>query len=114
MSVTIKSPHDLRALLATMKSAKKQGVHMAIWDRDIKTVEDAIITIEALRSQLHPASANEGSAHQPQGGDAREPTPEMLAAGERAWMGRNLADPKSNPIRDCYLAMVAHRPEYLP
>lgn len=50
MSVTVKAPHDLRALLATMKSAKAQGVHMAIWDRDIKTIEDAIETIEAIRS----------------------------------------------------------------
>jgi len=50
MSVTVKSPHDLRALLATMKSAKTQGVNMAIWDRDIKAIEDAIATIEAIRS----------------------------------------------------------------
>jgi hypothetical protein len=54
MSVTVHSPHNLRALLATMKSAKEQGVHMAIWDRDIKTVEDAIATIEAIRAQPSP------------------------------------------------------------
>ena len=35
-----------------------------------------------------------------------EPTPEMLAAGERAWMNRDLSDPNSAPIRDCYRAMV--------
>ena len=46
---TIKEPFDLRALLATMKSAKQQGVPMAIWDRDIKTVEDAIAVIQAIR-----------------------------------------------------------------
>jgi hypothetical protein len=51
MSVTVKAPFDLMALLATMKSAKEQGVGMAIWDRDIKTVEDAIATIDAIRSQ---------------------------------------------------------------
>ena len=49
MSFTMKEPHDLRALLATMKSAKEQGVNMNIWDRDIKAVEDAIATIEAFR-----------------------------------------------------------------
>jgi hypothetical protein len=49
MSVTIKAPHELRALLATMKSAKEQRVNMNIWDRDIKAVEDAIKTIEAIR-----------------------------------------------------------------
>ena len=48
MSDTIKAPHDLRALLATMKSAKEQRVNMNIWDRDIKAVEDAIATIEAI------------------------------------------------------------------
>lgn len=50
MSVIIKEPFDLRALLATMKSAKEQRVNMCIWDRDIKTVEDAIETIEAIRA----------------------------------------------------------------
>lgn len=49
--VTVKAPFDLMALLATMKSAKEQRVGMAIWDRDIKTVEDAIATINAIRSQ---------------------------------------------------------------
>lgn len=39
-----------------------------------------------------------------------EITPEMMAAGEHAWMHRNLNDPDSHPIRDCYLAMVAARP----
>jgi hypothetical protein len=51
MSVTVKEPFDLMALLATMKSAKEQRVGMAIWDRDIKTVEDAIATIKAIRAQ---------------------------------------------------------------
>jgi hypothetical protein len=51
MSVTVKAPHDLEALLATMKSAKEQRVNMNIWDRDIKTVEDAIATINAIRAQ---------------------------------------------------------------
>lgn len=50
MSVVIKFPRDLQALLATMQSAKEQGVHMAIWDRDIKAVQDAIATIEAIRA----------------------------------------------------------------
>lgn len=48
-AVTVNAPRDLNALLATMKSAKKQGVHMAIWDRDIKMVEDAIATIDGVR-----------------------------------------------------------------
>lgn len=46
----VKAPLDLQALLATMQSAKEQGVGMAIWDRDIKTVQDAIATIEAIRA----------------------------------------------------------------
>lgn len=53
----INEPFDLRALLATMKSAKEQGVHMAIWDRDIKAVEGAIAVIQAIRaSPPHPRS----------------------------------------------------------
>lgn len=51
MSVTVYAPLGLMALLATMKSAKEQGIGMAIWDRDIKTVEDAIAMINAIRSQ---------------------------------------------------------------
>lgn len=49
MSVTIPSPRDLQALLATMESAKEQRVNMNIWDRDIKAVRDAIVFIEAMR-----------------------------------------------------------------
>lgn len=60
MNITIKAPFDLRALLATMQAAKEQGVHMAIWDRDIKAVEDAIATIEAIR-RLPSAVGNAGS-----------------------------------------------------
>lgn len=47
--VIVHAPHDLQALLATMKSAKAQSVNMNIWDRDIKTVEDAITTIMGIR-----------------------------------------------------------------
>ena len=50
MSVTVNEPFDLMALLATMKSAKEKRVGMAIWERDIKTVEDAIATIKAIRA----------------------------------------------------------------
>lgn len=50
MSITVKEPFDLRTTLATMKSAKEKGVGMNIWDRDIKAVEDAIATIEAIRN----------------------------------------------------------------
>jgi hypothetical protein len=50
MSVEVKEPFDLRALLSTMKLAKSQGVGMAIWDKDIRAVEDAIRVIEAIRS----------------------------------------------------------------
>jgi hypothetical protein len=49
--ITVKATHDLQALLATMKSAKKQRVNMSIWDRDIKAVEDAIALIESLRQR---------------------------------------------------------------
>lgn len=48
--ITIKAPFDLRATLATMKSAKAKGVNMAIWDKDIKAVEDAIELIEKMRA----------------------------------------------------------------
>lgn len=48
--INIPSPHDLKTTLATMKTAKKRGVNMCIWDRDIKAVEDALAVIEALRS----------------------------------------------------------------
>jgi hypothetical protein len=51
MSVTIKEPFDLMALLATMKAAKEQNVGMAIWARDIQAVEDAVATIKAIRAQ---------------------------------------------------------------
>ena len=49
MSITVKAPLDLQALLAKMKSAKEQGVNMNVWPGDIKAVEDAIATIEAIR-----------------------------------------------------------------
>ena len=39
-----------------------------------------------------------------------EPTAEQMKAGEQAWMNRNLADPESNPIRDCYKAMLTAAP----
>ena len=52
MEITIKEPFELRALLATMKSAHGKRVNMNIWERDIKAVEDAIALIEALRA--HP------------------------------------------------------------
>jgi hypothetical protein len=45
------SLNDLRALLATMKSAKEKRVNMAVWDRDIKVVEDAIQLIEIISRQ---------------------------------------------------------------
>ncbi len=44
------APLDLQALLVVMKSANEKGVGMSIWDRDIKIVEDAIATIEAIRA----------------------------------------------------------------
>lgn len=47
--IPVNEPHDLRATLAKMKSAKEQGVNMNVWDRDIDAVEDAIATIEAIR-----------------------------------------------------------------
>lgn len=50
MSITVKAPLDLQALLAKMKSAKEQGVGMSVWDTEIKTVEEAIATIEAIRA----------------------------------------------------------------
>jgi len=39
---------NLQATLATMKSAHRQGVHMAIWERDIECVEKAAQSIAAL------------------------------------------------------------------
>lgn len=51
MGVAVKAPHQLRATLATMKSAKEKDGLMSIWDRDIEAVEEAIATIEAIRNQ---------------------------------------------------------------
>lgn len=31
---------------------------------------------------------------------------DVLRAGERAWMNRNLPDPNSNPMGDCFRAML--------
>ena len=50
MSKVVKEPHHLKALLATMKSAKDQNVRMSIWDRDIKAIEDAISIIDSIRA----------------------------------------------------------------
>ena len=50
MSITVKATHNLQATLATMKSAKEKGIGMNIWDQDIKNVEEAIATIEAIRN----------------------------------------------------------------
>lgn len=56
--IDIKEPNDLRVTLATMKSAKRQGVNMNIWDRDIEAVEQAIAMIEAMR-QYYPSRVGE-------------------------------------------------------
>ena len=37
---------------------------------------------------------------------AHGPTDRMRAAGERAWMHRDLDDDESEPIRDCFFAML--------
>lgn len=50
MSIVIKEPFDLRQLLATMKSAHEKRIAMSVWERDIKAVENAIATIEAIRN----------------------------------------------------------------
>jgi hypothetical protein len=49
---TINHPHDLLTTLAKMKSAKAQGVNMAVWDSEIKAVEDAISTIEEITKEM--------------------------------------------------------------
>lgn len=49
MAITINEPHDLRALVAMMRSAKAQRVGMAIWDRDIEAIENTISIIAAMR-----------------------------------------------------------------
>lgn len=48
--IDIREPFELRALLATMKSAKEKGVLMCVWDRDIKAVEDAIAVFDGIRA----------------------------------------------------------------
>lgn len=50
MSITVKAPFELRALLAKMKTAKEAGRLMAVFNTEIKAVEDAIETIEAIRN----------------------------------------------------------------
>lgn len=55
----IQDPHYLRAVLATMKSAKAKGVPMSIWDRDIEAVEKAIEAIDAIRKLSHIPQASE-------------------------------------------------------
>jgi hypothetical protein len=35
-----------------------------------------------------------------------DPTEGMRRIGERTWMDRDLSDPKSDPIRDAYRAMI--------
>jgi hypothetical protein len=49
----ISAPHDLRATLATMRSAKEKGVNMNVWDRDIKAVELALLAIEQTGKVVH-------------------------------------------------------------
>ena len=51
MGITVKEPHDLRATLIAMKASRERGENMNVWDRDIKALEDAIATIEAIRNQ---------------------------------------------------------------
>ena len=41
---------SLRVTLATMRSAKEKGIGMNIWEQDIKAVEDALATLEAIRN----------------------------------------------------------------
>jgi hypothetical protein len=47
----VEVPFGLMSLLATMKAAQEQRVSMAVWDRDIKTVEEAIATINTIRAR---------------------------------------------------------------
>jgi hypothetical protein len=54
MSIEIKAPTELRAVLAKMKASKEKGINMNVWDIEIKAVEDAIITIEAVRELKAP------------------------------------------------------------
>jgi len=55
MSIIVNAPFDLRALLAKMKCAKKSDDRlMAVWDIEIKAVEDAISVIDAIRAQRSP------------------------------------------------------------
>jgi hypothetical protein len=69
------------------------------WQRDIASLtaeRDALLAhTAALEQRVRELEAK-----------LRKPTKEMLAAGERAWMNRDLGDPESEPIRDCYLAMI--------
>ncbi len=50
MTIIVKTPIDLQALLAKMVAANKADLSMNVWDKEIKTVEEAIATIEAIRS----------------------------------------------------------------
>lgn len=46
----IKEPFELMALLAAMKSALQSGQNIAVHERDIAAVQDAVSVIKYIRS----------------------------------------------------------------
>jgi len=70
------------------------------WPTDREFARAAILAYEAAKG-----GAPAGWVMVP-----KAPTPEMVAAGEKGWMLRDLTRDDSAPIPDCYRAMLAAAP----
>lgn len=71
-------------------------------------IENALKAVEAALSLMQPEIDRRVAEERAKLLERlREPSEGMLDAGEQAWMCRDLNDPNSHPIRDCFCAMLA-------
>jgi predicted nucleic acid-binding Zn-ribbon protein len=96
----------LRAELATERATK--SIFEAAAAREQREKAAALLELaaakDAYKTMLAQAESDLDKARA-ELATLREVTDEMLAAGEYAWMHRDLSDPESSPLRDCYQAM---------
>jgi hypothetical protein len=95
-----------------LRQREVQALHAGISRRDWWATEKAA---NELRDKIDAAMTRAALSTRPAPVEGWrlvpvEPTEKMMAAGEHAWKHRNLNDPNSHPIRDCYKAMLSAVP----
>lgn len=84
----------------TLREAVARAICMALYGEEIR---DALLISPLERWECFD-SADAAIATMFE--RLRTPSEGMIEAGERAWMNRDLNDPESHPIRDCFRAML--------